>query len=158
MRINKFGQVTNKSSDLLLTPQQEEFMKSLLDNGKATSLSLRYGRAVANKVIIPSTIHDMTFDSMEEAFKCMDSLEYAAEHTNDFDSQDANLMQALQYYFGKSHKMVTKEINDLMSLIADTAFRIGIIIDKAEYHLDQDKDIREHSKNVINSLLSAKGL
>lgn len=48
--------------------------------------------------------------------------------------------------------------NDLMSLIADTAFRIGIIIDKAyiEYHLDQD--IREHSKNVINSLLSAKGL
>ena len=51
--------------------------------------------------------------------------------------------------------------NDLMSLIADTAFRIGagIIIDKAyiEYHLDQ-KDIREHSKNVINSLLSAKGL
>lgn len=52
--------------------------------------------------------------------------------------------------------MTTKEINDLMSLIA------GIIIDKAyiEYHLDQveDKDIREHSKNVINSLLSAKGL
>lgn len=49
-----------------------------------------------------------------------------------------------------------------MSLIADTAFRIGIIIDKAyiEYQLDQveDKDIREHSKNVINSLLSAKGL
>lgn len=34
--------------------------------------------------------------------------------------------------------MTTKEINDLMSLIADTAFRIGagIIIDKAyiEYH------------------------
>lgn len=58
--------------------------------------------------------------------------------------------------------MTTKEINDLMSLIA--AFRIGagIIIDKAyiEYHLDQveDKDIREHGKNVINSLLSAKGL
>lgn len=42
MRINKFGQVTNKSNDLLLTPQQEEFMKSLLDNGKATS-SLRNG-------------------------------------------------------------------------------------------------------------------
>lgn len=38
--------------------------------------------------------------------------------------------------------MVTKEINDLMSLIADTAFRIGIIIDKAyiEYHLDQVED------------------
>lgn len=60
--------------------------------------------------------------------------------------------------------MTTKEINDLMSLIADTAFRItaGIIIDKAyiEYQLDQvkDKDIREHGKNVINSLLSAKGL
>lgn len=102
MRINKFGQVTNKSSDLLLTPQQEGFHKSLLDNGKAISLSLRYGRAVANKVIIPSTIHDMTFDSMEEAFKCMDSLEYVAKHTN-----------------------------DLMSLIAGTAFCIGtgIIID-----------------------------
>lgn len=60
--------------------------------------------------------------------------------------------------------MTTKEINDLMGLIADTAFRIGagIIIDKTyiEYHLDQveDKDIREHGKNVINSLLSAKGL
>lgn len=44
--------------------------------------------------------------------------------------------------------MTTKEINDLMSLIADKAY--------IEYHLDQD--IREHSKNVINSLLSAKGL
>lgn len=60
--------------------------------------------------------------------------------------------------------MTTKEINDLISLIADTAFRIGagIIIDEAyiEYDLDQieDKDIREHSKNVIDSLLSAKGL
>lgn len=33
-----------------------------------------------------------------------------------------------------------------MSLIADTAFRIGIIIDKAyiEYQVE-DKDIREHS-------------
>ena len=51
MRINKFGQVTNKSNDLLLTPQQEEFMKSLLDNGKATSLSLRYGRAIANRIV-----------------------------------------------------------------------------------------------------------
>lgn len=67
MRINKFGQVTNKSNDLLLTPQQEEFMKSLLDNGKAISLSLRYGRAIANKVVVPSTIYDMTFNSMEEA-------------------------------------------------------------------------------------------
>lgn len=48
--------------------------------------------------------------------------------------------------------MTTKEINDLMSLIADKAY--------IEYHLDQveDKDIREHGKNVINSLLSAKGL
>lgn len=98
MRINKFGQVTNKSNDLLLTPQQEEFMKSLLDNGKATSLSLRYGRAIANRIVIPSTIYDTTFSSIEEAFKTLDSLE--AEHT-DFDSQDANLMQALQYYFGK---------------------------------------------------------
>lgn len=98
MRINKFGQVTNKSNDLLLTPQQEEFMKSLLDNGKATSLSLRYGRAIANRIVIPSTIYDTTFSSIEEAFKTLDSLEYAAD---DFDSQDANLMQALQYYFGK---------------------------------------------------------
>jgi hypothetical protein len=100
MRINKFGQVTNKSNDLLLTPQQEEFMKSLLDNGKATSLSLRYGRAIANKVVVPSTIYDMTFNSMEEAFKCMDSLEYEAEHSDDFDGHDMNLMQALQYFFG----------------------------------------------------------
>lgn len=101
MRINKFGQITNKSSDLLLTPEQEKFMKSLLDDGKATSLSLRYGRAIANRVAIPSTIYDTTFSSIEEAFKTLDSLEYAAEHTNDFDSQDTNLMQALQYYFGK---------------------------------------------------------
>lgn len=66
-------------------------MKSLLDNGKATSL--RYGRA--NRIVIPSTIYDTTFSSIEET---LDSLEYAAEHTDD--SQDANLMQALQYYFG----------------------------------------------------------
>lgn len=76
-------------------------MKSLLDNGKATSLSLRYGRAIANKVIIPSTIYDTIFSSIEEAFKVLDSLEYAAEHTDD--SQDANLMQVLQYYFGKTN-------------------------------------------------------
>lgn len=73
-------------------------MKSLLDNGKATSLSLRYGRAIANRIVIPSTIYDTTFSSIEEAFKTLDSLEYVAEHTNDFDS---HLMQALQYYFGK---------------------------------------------------------
>lgn len=101
VRINKFGQITNKNSDLLLTPKQEEFMKSLLDNGKATSLSLRYGKAIANKVVIPSTIYDMTFTSIEHAFEVLDSLEYAAEHTNDFDSYDVNLMQTLQYYFGK---------------------------------------------------------
>lgn len=100
MRINKFGQVTNKSNDLLLTPQQEEFMKSLLDNGKATSLSLRYGRAIANKVVVPSTIYDMTFNSIEEAFKCMDSLECEAGQSDDFDGHDMNLMQALQYFFG----------------------------------------------------------
>lgn len=51
--------------------------------------------------------------------------------------------------------MTTKETNDLMSLIADTAFRIGagIIIDKAyiEYHLDQveDKDIREAQESLV---------
>ena len=71
-------------------------MKSLLDNGKATSLSLRYGKAIANRIVIPSTIYDTTFSSIEEALKTLDSLEYAAD-----DSQDANLMQALQYYFGK---------------------------------------------------------
>lgn len=48
---------------------------------------------------MPSTMYDTTFSSIEEVFKTLDSLEYAAEHTND--SQDANLMQALQYYFGK---------------------------------------------------------
>lgn len=63
-------------------------MKSLLDNGKATSLSLRYGKAIANRIVIPSTIYDTTFSSIEEALKTLDS-------------QDANLMQALQYYFGK---------------------------------------------------------
>lgn len=42
----------------------------------------------------------MTFNSIEEAFKLLDSLEYAAEHTDDFDSYDANLMQVLQYYLG----------------------------------------------------------
>lgn len=58
-------------------------MKSLLDNGKATSL--RYGKAIANRIVIPSTIYDTTFSSIEEALKTLDSLEYAAD-----DSQDAN--------------------------------------------------------------------
>lgn len=97
MRINKFGQITNKDVDLLLTPTQESFMKSLLDDGKATSLSLRYGKAIANKVTIPSTICDMSFKSIEEAFTCLATLEY--ESRDDFDDHDVCIMQALQYYF-----------------------------------------------------------
>lgn len=84
---------------MLLTPRQEEFMKSLLDNGKATSLSLRYGKAIANNIVIPSIICDMTFSSIEYAFEVLDSLEYAVEHTDDFDSHDLAIMEALQYYF-----------------------------------------------------------
>lgn len=49
---------------------------------------------------MPSTIYDMTFNSMEEAFKCMDSLECEAGQSDDFDGHDMNLMQALQYFFG----------------------------------------------------------
>lgn len=37
---------------------------------------------------------------MEEAFKCMDSLECEAGQSDDFDGHDMNLMQALQYFFG----------------------------------------------------------
>lgn len=99
MRINKFGQITNKSSDLLLTPEQEKFMKSLLDNGKATSLSLRYGKAVANRVVVPSTIYDMNFRNLEDAFRCLDSLECESQQCDDFDSHDLAIMEALQYYF-----------------------------------------------------------
>lgn len=95
MRINKFGQITNKDVDLLLTPTQESFMKSLLDDdGKATSLSLRYGKAIANKVTIPSTICDMSFKSIEEAFAYLATLEYES-----CDDHDVCIMQALQYYF-----------------------------------------------------------
>ena len=96
MRINKFGQITNKSSDLLLTPEQEKFMKSLLDDGKATSLSLRYGKAIANKATIPSTIYDISFKSIEEAFACLATLEYESHNSDD---HDVCIMQALQYYF-----------------------------------------------------------
>lgn len=99
MRINKFGQITNNSNDLLLTPKQEEFMKSLLDNGKATSLSLRYGKAIANNIVIPFTIYDMTFSSIEYAFEVLDSLECASQQCDDFDSHDLAIMGTLQYYF-----------------------------------------------------------
>lgn len=55
--------------------------------------------------------------------------------------------------------MSTKEINDLISVIADAAFSIGnnIIIDRAslEYQLClvKDKEVRDHAIDVINSLL-----
>lgn len=39
-------------------------------------------------------------NNMEEAFKCMDSLECEAGQSDDFDGHDMNLMQALQYFFG----------------------------------------------------------
>lgn len=99
MRINKFGQITNKDTDLLLTPIQEKFMKSLLDDGKATSLSLRYGKAIANKATIPSAIYDMTFNNIEEAFAYLATLEYESQNSDDFDDHDLYIMQALQYYF-----------------------------------------------------------
>ena len=58
-------------------------MKSLLDDGKATSLSLRYGKAVANRVVVPSTIYDMNFRNLEDSLEC----------------DDLAIMEALQYYF-----------------------------------------------------------
>lgn len=95
MYINKFGQVTN-NSDLLLTSTQEEFMKSLLDDGKATSLSLRYGKAVANRTLLPSIIYDLEFETLEDAFTFLDQLETSF---SDIDDYDLAYLDALHYYF-----------------------------------------------------------
>ena len=55
--------------------------------------------------------------------------------------------------------MTTKEINDLMSLIADTAFRIGIIIDKAyiKYQLGKiNSTIERRLKKEFGFTLNTK--
>lgn len=50
------------------------------------------------------------------------------------------------------------EINNLLSLVGDTAFRLGAGIETGEqyleYIIDQipDKDIREHVRNVLSSI------
>lgn len=58
--------------------------------------------------------------------------------------------------------MSTKEVNNLISLVADTAFSIagGIIIDRANLNYDlcmiSNKEVRDHIVDVINSLFNAK--
>lgn len=58
--------------------------------------------------------------------------------------------------------MSTKEVNNLVSLVADTAFSIagGIIIDRANLNYDlcmiSNKEVRDHIVDVINSLFNAK--
>lgn len=58
--------------------------------------------------------------------------------------------------------MSTGEINNLISLVADTAFSIanGIVIDRAslDYKLCviTNKEVRNHVIDVINSLFNAK--
>lgn len=58
--------------------------------------------------------------------------------------------------------MSTKEVNNLVSLVADTAFSIagGIIIDRGNlnYNLSMisNKEVRDHVVDVINSLFDAK--
>lgn len=84
-----------------LTPEQEEFYSSLLINKKPTSLSRRYLKAIAHKIVVPEVICDYTFNSMEDAFKQLDVLEYSAEHSNDFDTHDLIVMQELQYWLSK---------------------------------------------------------
>lgn len=102
MTINEFGQVTNNSSDLLLTPTQEEFILSLMDNPMISNdLSQRYAKAIYNDISIPETIYDQTFKSVEDAFNLMATLEWEAQHSPDFDSHDVNVMKALWYYFGQ---------------------------------------------------------
>lgn len=58
--------------------------------------------------------------------------------------------------------MSTEEVNNLVSLVADTAFSIagGIIIDRANLNYDlcmiSNKEVRDHIVDVINSLFNAK--
>lgn len=102
MNVNKFGQITNNSSDLLLTPIQEEFIKSLMDNKTVSNdVSKRYARAVFYNVSIPEVIYDQTFKSLEDAFNLLATLEWEAQHSPDFDGHDMNIMKALWYYFDK---------------------------------------------------------
>lgn len=58
--------------------------------------------------------------------------------------------------------MSTKEVNNLVSLVADTAFSIasGIVIDRGNlnYNLSMisNKEVRDHVVDVINSLFNTK--
>lgn len=58
--------------------------------------------------------------------------------------------------------MSTEEVNNLVGLVADTAFSIagGIIIDRANLNYDlcmiSNKEVRDHVVDVINSLFDAK--
>lgn len=58
--------------------------------------------------------------------------------------------------------MSTEEVNNLVSLVADTAFSIasGIVIDGANLNYDlcviSNKEVRDHVVDVINSLFNAK--
>lgn len=58
--------------------------------------------------------------------------------------------------------MSTEEVNNLVSLVADTAFSIagGIIIDRANLNYDlcmiSNKEVRDHIVDVINSLFNTK--
>lgn len=58
--------------------------------------------------------------------------------------------------------MSTEEVNNLVGLVADTAFSIasGIIIDRANLNYDlcmiSNKEVRDHVVDVINSLFNAK--
>lgn len=55
-----------------------------------------------------------------------------------------------------------EEVNNLVSLVADTAFSIasGIVIDRASLNYDlcmiSNKEVRDHVVDVINSLFNTK--
>lgn len=95
MRINKFGQIT-KDGEVELSIKQEEFMKTLLIDNKATSLSLRYGKAVANKAAFPTVIYDLEFNTLEEVFIFLDQLETSY---SELDDHDLAYLNVLHYYF-----------------------------------------------------------
>lgn len=58
--------------------------------------------------------------------------------------------------------MSTEEVNNLVSLVADTVFSIasGIVIDRASLNYDlcmiSNKEVRDHVVDVINSLFNTK--
>lgn len=100
MNVNKFGQVTNNSSDLLLTPKQEEFMLSLMESpNKSTDIARRYAKAIYYNKLVPTVVYDYAFNNLEEAFTCMATLEWECEHCPNFDQHDWNVLQELHYYF-----------------------------------------------------------